>query len=343
MPYRDFAFEYPPAALLIMLPPGLVAGKNLDPQAYLWAFVLQNIVLAGAITLLLARWYGVRAAMLFNGLLALSAVYMPLRFDLLPALLTLMAVRWTFDRPARAGVALAIGVLVKLYPIVLLPILLLANLLSGRPRAAIVLGAAFILAMLAISLPIEIASGGHMLDFLKFHSARGIQIESLAGGLLLVASKLHLTTVHEETSFFSSNLVCPWSAAVLKTLGPLMMAAMASLAIVLWRRWRRAAPSEQDLLLAAATTLGIFICCNRVFSPQYLVWVIPLLAAARVRWPWLLAIVCAMTAVIFPFQYAKLTRLHGVPILLLNVRNALVLAMVIYGLATRPRKRIAPV
>jgi hypothetical protein len=66
----------------------------------------------------------------------------------------------------------------------------------------------------------------------------------------------------------------------------------------------------------------------RVFSPQYLIWLIPFLAvlgetAFLVRWLFLAA--CVATTVLFPFAYSELGHFHWWAIGVLNLRNALLL------------------
>jgi hypothetical protein len=393
MPYRDFAFEYPPGALLAMVAPAALAGRSPDVTTYLWALVFQNAVLAGAITVLLARWSGLRSAVTFNALLMILAAFVPLRFDLLPALLTMLAVRYAIDRPARSGAFLAVGVLVKLYPAVLLPMLLLPHLAARRWNAACRSLGVFAGMMLLVLIPFAIVSHKHLFDFLAFHRARGLQVESIGGAAILLASKLHLTTASVATSFFSSNVTSPWSGGGIAAMQVIMLGllglqfaiviAVASLkslkrnksphhrhpersegSLEYQRSWglQRSFASLRmtserngdssangarlgdfhDLALVATTTLWIFIACNKVFSPQYVVWVLPLVAMTRSRVA-IVAAMCVLTAAVFPFLYDSLKQIDWLPVLLVNARNGLVIAMIAYGLTTRPTNKIAPV
>ncbi|CAN5525765.1 glycosyltransferase family 87 protein [soil metagenome] len=381
MPYRDFAFEYPPGALLAMLAPATLAGRSPDVTSYLWAMVFQNAVLAGAITVLLGRWSGLRSAITFNAPLAILAAFVPLRFDLLPALLTLLAVRYAIDRPARSGAILALGVCVKLYPAALLPILLLPHVTARRWRGAGRLVCAFAGMMLLVLVPFAIVSHNHVFDFLTFHRVRGLQVESIGGAAILLASKLHLTSATVATSFFSSNVTGAWSSGAIVAMQLLMLGLLGlqfvsvilkgrpkSTVAVIPRysegsresrvvrisrflgvprndggyRERGRSRDFQELALVAATTLWIFIACNKVFSPQYVVWVLPLIALSKSRVA-IVATVCVLTAAVFPFLYDSLKQIDWLPVLLVNARNGLVIAMIVYGLTTRPKNRIARV
>jgi len=340
MPYRDFAFEYPPGALLAMLAPAALVGRSPDATSYLWALVFQNAVLAGVITLLLSRWSGLRAAAAFNLLLAIGAAFVPLRFDLLPALLTLLAVRYAIDRPVRSGAFLAIGVCVKLYPAVLLPMLLVPHLTARRWRDGFQLALGFAATMALVLIPFAVLSHNHLFDFLAFHRARGLQIESVAGAAILLASKLHLTSATVGTSFFSSNVTSPWSSGAMIAMQLAMLALLGMQLLQEWMRWHSG--KSHDLAIVATTTLLIFIACNKVFSPQYVVWVFPLVAMTRSRFA-VAAAICLLTSTVFPFLYDSLKQIDWLPVLLVNARNVLLLAMIIYGFTTRPRNKIVPV
>lgn len=341
-PYRDFEFDYPPGALVPILAPLAAPAAATDPTWYIWGLVIENALAAAAITLVLAGFVDLRSAIVFNVLLALTAPYAPLRFDLLPALVTLLAVLWAQRRAATAGGMIALGTVVKLFPIVLLPVLLLPHVAARRWRSVTGMTLGFAITLVAILAPAWVLSRGHVFDFFAFHQARGLQIESLGGGLLLIAGQLHWVPVTQEVSFFSSNLVSPWASPIIRSLQPMMLIAFAIQAIVLWRRWRVAPPTLRELGSAVAVTLGLFICFNRVFSPQYLIWLLPLFALADQRLA-MVTLVCVLTTLLFPFQYTALQNLQLSQIVQLNIRNVLFVGLIVYGLTTRPRNKIAPV
>lgn len=109
--------------------------------------------------------------------------------------------------------------------------------------------------------------------------------------------------------------------------------------VVAWRSCRREAPWSTDTAVHAAglTTLGLliaFVLGNKVFAPQYLMWIAPLalgIAVARqpVAWsvPVLLLLAAASTQVFYPRGFAALQHVHPVPVAALNIRNALVAAI----------------
>ena len=125
----SFLSWYPPLTLLPLTLPRLVAA---DLPTYTFLFALEMSLAAGVLVLITAqiasRWPGraKTAVSVILALLLLSAIYLPWRFDILPAALTAGATLAVLSRrPAVAGVLLGIGASLKLYPAVLVPAVLL--------------------------------------------------------------------------------------------------------------------------------------------------------------------------------------------------------------------------
>jgi hypothetical protein len=100
-----------------------------------------------------------------------------------------------------------------------------------------------------------------------------------------------------------------------------------------WRRLRRSrSPGAERLavLQGLAAALVAFMVLGQVFSPQYLVWLVPLgalLATARGgASPWLLVAALALTQVVYPVTYAALQQLRPWACGLVLLRNALLVA-----------------
>ena len=196
MPYRDVPLEYPPLAVAPWLLPRLVTG---DVHSYAWLLAVQNAVLSAGIAVCLAwlarrGWSaGASATVLATGLLLLLGVshVVVWLFDLVPALLvalTLVAV--VRDRPGAAGVLLALGALVKVFPVVLIPVLLLWYLAGGHRRAAWRLMLASVATAAVVMLPVVAAGGPGAFSFLDYQQARGAQLESVPAGLAMSAALL---------------------------------------------------------------------------------------------------------------------------------------------------------
>ncbi|HEX9374031.1 MAG TPA: glycosyltransferase 87 family protein [Roseiflexaceae bacterium] len=350
MPYRDFAMEYPPLALLPFTLPRLAAlGRALDFSGYVRLFLLQNAIYSTLVALtivqILREWRPAPLAgpalALYALLVAVSAPLLPWRYDLFPALLTALALLCLLrGRPAWAGFWLGCGVAAKLYPIVLLPIFG-AYYLAGRDRRALArlaLGGAIALAITL--LPFALADPRDLTSFLRYHELRGLQIESLPAGAIVLAHVFGRGAAQLHFSHGALNLVSPLASAALKWL-PLAFLAVfgvvsaAGLARFRQERAARGAIAHESLAVYMVAALLAFIATNKVFSPQYLIWLLPFAPLLRRRHAGAILAIFAITIVLFPFDYDALLAMHLAPVLLLNLRNLLVAALLIWLLIDR--------
>jgi hypothetical protein len=123
---------------------------------------------------------------------------------------------------------------------------------------------------------------------------------------------------------------------------------LAGLLIVWMLRCRRPdhVPLSVERHLQALLALTLFlIATQRVFSPQYLIWVMPALAVEAARpgagaalLVWTVA-AYALTWLVFPVLFAGLTDFELVPVAVLAVRNAVLVGLAIW--AARRLKRTA--
>lgn len=338
VPYRDFALEYPPGALAALLIPGLVGGGETSRAAYAIAFAFQNAALSIACMLVAARVAtrlhpgDARAArvtaILYTLLAVLGWAVIPYRFDLFPTLLTLVAVSSALARRhAAAGVFLGLGVLVKLYPLVLAPILL-AHALRDHGRAATRFSAACAATMVICILPFLATSGTKTLAFLAYHKERGIQIESLAGGALCLGHVAGVTPVGVAYDHGALHLRSPTAERVLRfheVVTPLAL--LASAAAWSYWLWRQRGDADRSLPVAAGGMLLAFILANKVFSPQFLIWLLPFVAILRGRGGRIFIVAWALTLLVYPFMYAALRDLSPMVVGLVNLRNLAVVTL----------------
>ena len=130
VPYRDFGVEYPPGALPALVLPALVTGSF---EAYRAVFVAE-MALAGAIAVLVLD-VALRRLRLADRERTVSLAFVSLlplllggviltRFDLVPAALTGGALAlFLAGRPRAAALVVGLGVAVKIYPALLVPLL----------------------------------------------------------------------------------------------------------------------------------------------------------------------------------------------------------------------------
>ncbi len=343
VPYRDFAVEYPPAALPVFLLPALGEGDSSD---YERRFEGLMAALGVACVLLVAAVASATWAPLFFAAapLALGSVMLT-RFDLWPAALTVAALALLVGGRFRLGFGtLGLAAAAKLYPALLLPVAI-AHVwrLRGR-REALICAGAFLAVVVAVVLPFAVLSPGGVGDSFWRQAGRPLQIESLGAGLLLVSHHLFGLELTMESSYGSQNLVGT-GADVLSVASTLVQAAAL---IAIWL-WYARGPAERGRLLAAsAAAVCAFVAFGKVLSPQFLIWLIPLvpliggrrgLAACG-----LLAAALVLTQIWFPFRYWELAlEFDTVASWLVLVRDLVLIALTVMLITrVRPERARSP-
>src|SRR5581483_4613295 len=128
------------------------------------------------------------------------------------------------------------------------------------------------------------------------------------------------------------HIASPWSAAILAWLPVAFLALFGLVSAGAWGRFReeyaaggRVAPETLIAYLFAA--LLAFIATNKVFSPQYIIWLLPFAPLLRPRQALLVLAIAAITIFLFPYNYNELMAMQWQPVVLLNVRNLLVVLL----------------
>ncbi len=325
--------EYPGLARLLAL-----SGRFApSAQAFGWGWIAVMLLVDLALLLLLART-GRRSGWLWViGGAALGPVLW-LRYDLLVAALAVAAVRLRRQAPGWSGVLLGAAVLLKLWPLVLAAALLPRD---GWRRWSAALAAAVLGGVLVEALLLGRTS---VLGPLDYQSGRGLQIESLPATPLLWAARGQPPETVWEFEFRAFQLQGTQGSAA-DLLGLLALAAVGLLVLLRLARGHEGA-GELDARRASAAALlaTVLVAVNTVFSPQYVLWILPLaaLAAADTLLPRatdaVLLAVCGLTQVIWPWQYLDLLALQDGTLLLLVLRNGLVVVLAVLlavGLARR--------
>jgi len=296
--------EYPAPALAVFLLPLIL------PFAYPWAFA----VFVGVVLLLLTTSFetsgvpGIDAegAGRLIAYLALGEVMvLTNRFDIFAVAAAFWALRAARQgRWSAAWTWSSVGFLIKLFPAVLWPALLIAEWQrTGRvPYRRLYWMVASMVAIVALPLLFDRSALGTVL---AYYVHRPPEIGSLAGGLSLVDWH-HWQAV---LSFHSINTTDPLA----RGLAPLLQ--VAGVVAIAWTWWLQA---RERLTLEAAclASLTLLVLTAKVGSVQYFMWLMPFWALYRFRVTWLLA--CVANTVVFPFaawagQFGHLTsRAHAV-------------------------------
>jgi hypothetical protein len=173
---------------------------------------------------------------------------------------------------------------------------------------------------------------GPLLSFLRYHELRGLQLESLPAGAIVLAHVLGLTSARLEFNYGALHVASPLAGAVLSWLPIIFVVLLGTvLASCLARFGEEQAAggrvTSESLVVYSVATLLVFMITNKVFSPQYIIWLLPFAPLLRLRQAGALLAICALTIVLFPFNYDHLLDMELLPVLLLNLRNLLVVAL----------------
>ncbi len=360
LPYAGFRFEYPPLALLPMTLPYL--AWPIGPPSlldYQWLFAFQNALLAtlvGGLVAWIARRPGSAIdsfrALLFWALLAvIEAPVLAWRFDIAAVALALGGVALALaGRPGLGGSCLALGALVKVYPVAIVPILLAWTLGRGDRAGAIRLLAGFAATGGAIMGLVVVAVGAEPVrQFLVYQQDRLVQIESVMSSAVLLLHAIGGAAVSVGYGYQSVQIAGSGTDQFLLIQNGLMVvavAAVATLAYLRFRAERRVLGSVSLATLAAYLAAGVLavLVTNKVFSAQYLLWLLPLGCLLPRRQAAVLLAIAILSIVVFPLSYKQLMDLETPAVLTLATRNALLLALLAWALVRyRPSGLPSPV
>jgi len=332
-PYSGVPIEYPPGLLPGIVAPALVSD---DDQGYRDGFILLMAAVDVSAFLGLVRmsrrtgvWLG---PWLWIAGTALLGPVSYLRLDLVPAAATIWAVeRLSAGSGAGGGGWLGFGAVAKVYPVFLAP---MAFLVSRDRRRFLKAGAAVTVLFL---LPHLGALPDLWESVFAFHADRGIQAESTWGLAFLVSSRLEGTIVLQPE--FGSIHVGSAVESITKAASTVLaLGAVGAGAYLAGRRIRRgdAASLAQVMFGVLALLLGV----GTVFSPQFVVWLAAMAAAALClevprRWPMLLVLLAAaLTQFVFPFRIEDLHLAQPMAIAPMLLRNLTVFVAGVGALLT---------
>ncbi len=199
-------------------------------------------------------------AMLFaaSPVLALSGL---INWDLLAVAMVAGALwAWARGRPVLSGVLIGLGAATKLYPMFILGALLVVCLRTRRMRSFLLATVAAALAWFLTNLPVLLYGYDEWKVFWSFNSDRGADL----GSLWLVWQQAGHTVTPDLINTVS------WVFFVGVCLAVFALGMLA-------RRTPRIA--QLAFLIVAG-----FLLVNKVYSPQYVLWLLPLAVLARPRW-----------------------------------------------------------
>jgi uncharacterized membrane protein len=237
---------------------GLEAGRTFfDVNVVLLLIPLVVAVIATALTVKRRPWDAALVALAPTVILAATV-----NWDLLPlAFAGCCLLLWSRSRPLAAGVLLGLAIAAKFYPLFFIGAFLVLTLRTGRWRAFVLLLIGTAASWLAVNIPFMVANFEGWSFFYRFSQERGEDF----GSIWFAASQLGLGSIPADAlNNIASGLFL------------LLCVGIGVLALTTKRR-PRLAPLLFLIVAAFAVT-------NKVYSPQYVLWLVPLAALARPRW-----------------------------------------------------------
>jgi hypothetical protein len=169
---------------------------------------------------------------------------------------------WTF---------LGFGTLAKLTPIIATAVLYPFR--QGRLRGMLV----FSSILLAGFIPVFLASPDGFANIFSYHAERGLQIESFAASILL---KMGWVEGVVFTNYGAVEVVGGMSEIMSTATLPVTSALLFVTGAVIWRDARRGRLGPDQFPRYAAALLLAFLLGSKVLSPQFLIWLLPLVPLA---------------------------------------------------------------
>ena len=314
-PYRDFPVEYPP----VMLGAIELLGSSTTHAATvatMWSQLVLDLFVAGTI---LWGW-GRRAALayLVIGFPLICYPFLYLRLDLLSVALAVAALALVRRRhPVLGGLALAVAVFSKLWPVLLVPGLVVRR--SWRAVASFtVLGGAGLVAWVAwvdTDGPIQVVS---------MRNATGFEIESTVGAIIRVMSN---EAVHYNEGAFRVAHVREWAII-------LSAVVLAVAVIAAWVLAARAVePAKMFDGTAALAAVGVFLATAPLLSPQFSIWLVPFAAIAVAYGDRLIGGLTLLVVALSVIDFAQIDSYANTnavaPQVVVLVRNATLVALVV--------------
>ncbi|WP_406371152.1 DUF2029 domain-containing protein [Streptomyces sp. NBC_00647] len=313
-PLNDVTWQYPPAAALAVLSPGLLPFLDYPHAFFVLAFVADLVAFG------LLLYAGSRSGKTRRGAWV-WVIGVPLlgptvyaRYDVMVTAVAVAALLAGARHPRVMGVLVGFGAMVKVWPV-----LLLVAAVRRRAWVWAAATAGAIAALFWMTMP-------GAFGFLTAQRDRGTEVESL-GSLVFHVARHHGWNGRVLLNYGSVEFLGPYVDLV--STAALVLTSLAFGWLLLWRLCAKRFLTH-TLADAAFVAVLMFTATSRVISPQYLVWLVGLAAvclcfrASRMAVPaWLVLIACFVTVLEFPVWFADVVGSTPLGITLLVIRNGL--------------------
>ncbi len=288
------------AALLVLTN----RGRNENALWAGWWWLLLNLVLA---PVSLLRLEGVSSPLVVMGLVLL--------------------VRHT----ALASVLLAFATWVKVWPAAVV-----LAVLTASPRRLTVLVWGSITSAVIVGVGLAAGAGKHLLSFVTEQSDRQLQFEAPITTPWVWLNLFHVpgTKSYFNNDIYTQEVTGPGTDLAVRIMTPLMFLVLLLIAVIMLFALFAGANRQDLLLVGALAMVSAFVLFNKVGSPQYMLWITPVVAAGLLRparlWRTvaaLMVVVGVLTTIEFPLFYLEMLSGNMLVTLALTVRNLLLIAV----------------
>ncbi|MFF8829054.1 glycosyltransferase 87 family protein [Streptomyces sp. NPDC015131] len=323
-PREDVTWQYPPAAALAILSPGVLPFLDYASAFFVLVFLCDAVVFGLLLyagrrpgTSMAGAWVWVAGVPLLG-----PTAYA--RYDLMVTAVAVAALLAGVRHPRVLGALAGFGALLKVWPA-----LLLAGTRRGRTTLASWTTAA--LAGAAVLLACVVAMPG-ALAFLTFQRDRGTEVESL-GSLVFHVARNFGWEGQVLLNYGSVEFLGPYVPVV--STAALALTAAAFGWLVVWRVRAREF-GRTTLPDAAFAAVLLFTTTSRVISPQYMIWLVGLAAVClvfqgsrMVRPARMVLVATGVTMLEFPIWFTHVVHSDLWGLVLLGTRNGLLVAATI--------------
>ncbi|GAA1643727.1 hypothetical protein GCM10009806_10990 [Microbacterium flavum] len=341
-PVLDMPWVYPAGALAPIM--GAIAAGAYNYQlGWFVLMVAANLLAVLALTGNLRRRSGYPAAWYWLATVVLLAPVSMLRLEGFAAPLAIAGLVVLMRRPAVAGALIAAATWIKVWPAAIAA----AAVTVASTRLRIVLGGVVVSAIIAVTVVLY-GGGANLISFATIQGDRALQLEAPVATPWVWATVLGIpgSEIQQNYVLATREVAGPGAHLAGEIVGLLMPISFAVIVVLLWRARRLAAAQnrltdqlQQKLILSGSFALtAALIVFNKVGSPQYMLWLTPIVAVGLIVAPaawkraaqWMAA-ACFLTTLVFPILYMPLIDGNPIAAFVLLARNAMVVGLFVWS------------
>lgn len=258
------------------------------------------------------------------------------RIDAIAAFFALLGVvQIQHNRGRLAMIFFTVGAWIKIWPAAAAIALFAAAKSKAQYFSAAIATSAAVLALGAL-----LGGNDKLLSFFLMQGDRGLQVESVLATFWVWAAKFGApgAGIYFDNQLVTNQVSGAWTSEIAWLLGPVMIFAL-SITVFLALRAYRAGAETKHLVVATFLTATLdLIVFNKVGSPQFELWLaVSLMAGVLFELPkWRLPVtiglaIALLTNLLYPIFYMDLMVLGWLGIAILTLRNALLVALLVWA------------